>query len=176
MTAFIDHLEELFATKGEATYGERVTQRDHALQTAACARAEDAEDSLVIAALLHDVGHLVTAPDDAFGQWNHGESGADFLAAHFDPAVCEPVRLHVQAKRYLCQAEPGYHAKLSPASTHTLAKQGGPFTAEEARAFLARPHAQDAIRLRRWDESGKVDGLDILPFAAYRARLERLCR
>jgi len=172
----LDRLESLYRERGKETYGEGITQTEHAIQTAACAVAEGAEEALVAAALLHDVGHLVSEPDDAFGQFNHDESGADYLAPNFGPAVTEPIRLHVQAKRYLCHAEPGYREKLSAASTHTLANQGGPMSAAEAEAFRALPGAANAVRLRRWDESGKVEGLMIEPFAHYRPLLERLCK
>jgi predicted HD phosphohydrolase len=69
------------------------------------------------------------------------------------------VRLHVEAKRYLCAREPGYWESLSPLSRRTLEIQGGPFTDAQARAFEQLPHAQAAVSLRRWDDIGKQAGV-----------------
>jgi predicted HD phosphohydrolase len=105
---------------------------------------------LVAAALLHDVGHLRGETDA-----RHGTGGAHWLSQWFGPAVTEPVRLHVAAKRYLCAAEPGYSGLLSPESVRTLAVQGGPMTPEQAAAFEALPYARDAVAVRRWDDEAK---------------------
>ena len=171
MLPVIQEIEELFARYGGESYGEGVTQLEHALQTAALAEAEGADDSLVVAALLHDVGHFLQPTDDSFGYHKHDRSGGDWLAQRFGPAVSEPVRLHVAAKRYLCATEADYFAKLSPASVHSLGKQGGPMTAAEAAAFGALPHATSAVRLRRWDDGGKVDGLRVPDLVHFRQRI-----
>ena len=173
-TAVAEEIEAIFAAKGGATYGESITQEEHALQCAALARAEEAAPELVAAALLHDIGHLVEAPDDAFGQHRHDRFGADWLARRFRPEVTEPVRLHVAAKRWLCTVEPGYFDRLSPASVHSLRRQGGPFTEAEARAFEAEPFHAEAVRLRRWDEEGKREGVTVLPLTEYRDLLKEL--
>jgi phosphonate degradation associated HDIG domain protein len=167
-------IEALYARHGGESYGEGVTMLQHALQTAALAQAEGADDSLVVAALLHDVGHFLQPTDDSYGYHKHGRSGGEWLAKRFGPAVSEPVRLHVAAKRYLCATESDYFGKLSPASVHSLGKQGGPMSAAEAAAFAASPHAQAAVRLRRWDDGGKLDGLRVPDFADYRQRIARL--
>jgi phosphonate degradation associated HDIG domain protein len=152
-------LARLCARGGER-YGERVTQLDHALQCASLAAEAGAADSLVAAALLHDYGHLIddrghmAERDGLDGE--HEAVGAAALVAWFGPAVTEPVALHVAAKRYLCAAEPGYFEALSPASQLSLELQGGPFAPAEAAAFIARPFAPDAVRLRRWDDWGKA--------------------
>src|SRR5262245_49069685 len=146
----------------------------HMLQAAALAESEGADEALVIAALLHDVGHFLQPADDSFGFHKHDCSGGEWLAKHFPSAVSEPVRLHVQAKRYLCAVEPDYFAKLSPASVYTLSQQGGPMSAEEARAFAASPHHRAAIRLRRWDDSGKVTGVTVRNLVRYRPIIARL--
>jgi len=174
MSATIDEIEALFARHGSETYGEGVTQLEHALQTAALAEAEGADDALVVAALLHDVGHFLQPTDDSFGYHKHDRSGGAWLAQRFGPAVSEPVRLHVAAKRYLCASEPDYFAKLSPASVHSLGKQGGPMSAAEAKAFASEPHAKAATRLRRWDDGGKLDGLHVPDVEHYRERIARL--
>jgi gamma-butyrobetaine dioxygenase len=171
MNPVIQEIEELFARHGVESYGEGVTQLEHALQTAALAEAEGADDSLVAAALLHDVGHFLQPTDDSFGYHRHDRSGGTWLAQRFGPAVSEPVRLHVAAKRYLCATEADYFAKLSPASVHSLSKQGGPMSPEEAAAFTASPHAAAALRLRRWDDGGKVDGLGVPDLAHFRRRI-----
>ncbi|HXP75523.1 MAG TPA: HD domain-containing protein [Stellaceae bacterium] len=169
-----DEIAGLFATYGGETYGEGVTIAEHSLQTAALARVEGADETLCLAALLHDVGHFLEERDDRFGYHKHDRSGGDWLAARFPPAVSEPVRLHVAAKRYLCAAEPGYFAVLSEASRHSLAKQGGPMSAGDAAAFAGRPHAAEAVRLRRWDDRGKVAGLEVPQLETYRATVARL--
>ncbi|MEO1190371.1 MAG: HD domain-containing protein [Pseudomonadota bacterium] len=171
--ASIQALERLFEERGQATYGEAVTQIAHAEQTAACAVAEGAPETLVAAALLHDVGHLIADNPDRLGHWNHAESGATYLAAWFLPDVTEPIRLHVAAKRYLCAVEPEYLHQLSEASTQSLAQQGGPFTPDQAARFIDQPFAAEALRLRRWDEGGKVEGQVIQPVSFYRALLAR---
>jgi gamma-butyrobetaine dioxygenase len=167
-------IEALYAQHGGESYGEGVTMLQHALQTAALALAEGADDSLVVAALLHDVGHFLQPTDDSYGYHKHDRSGGDWLAKRFGPAVSEPVRLHVAAKRYLCATEPDYFGKLSAASVHSLGKQGGPMSPAEVAAFAALPHAAPATRLRRWDDGGKLEGLHVRDFPSYRERIARL--
>jgi gamma-butyrobetaine dioxygenase len=99
---------------------------------------------------------------------------AAWLARWFPPAVTEPVRLHVAAKRYLCAVEPGYFDRISPASTYTLSVQGGPMSATEVAAFDAEPYGLDAIALRRWDEAAKDPAATPAPFDSYRPRLYHL--
>lgn len=174
MSAVLKEIETLYAECGDEAYGEGVTMMQHALQTAALAEAEGAADALVVAALLHDIGHFLEQRDDMYGYHKHDRSGGDWLARHFGPEVSEPVRLHVAAKRYLCAVEPDYRARLSPASIHSLSKQGGPMAPAERAAFAARPFAEDAVRLRRWDDGGKVPDSAVLDFAHYRERIARL--
>lgn len=174
MSGVVEEIEALFARHGGESYGEGVTMLQHALQTAALAQAEGADDSLVVAALLHDVGHFLQPTDDSFGYHKHDRSGGDWLARRFGPAVSGPVRLHVAAKRYLCATEADYSGRLSAASVHSLGKQGGPMSAAEATTFAALPHAEAAVRLRRWDDGGKLDGLSVPDLTYYRDRLRRL--
>ena len=168
-----DALIALFARHGaDGYFGERVTQAEHALQSAALAEAEGAAPALVIAALLHDVGHLIhTGGEDIADRGidaRHEAIGATHLARLFGPAVVEPVRLHVPAKRYLCAIDKNYWRDLSPASKQSLELQGGIFSPDEAEAFAALPQAQDAVRLRRWDDQAKVVGFETKPVEAYR--------
>jgi phosphonate degradation associated HDIG domain protein len=151
-------VEALIALLGESAdfYGdEQVTQLTHALQAASLAERDGAPPSLVAAALLHDVGHLLAKPRDGADD-RHERIGSGLLERLFGAAVAEPVRLHVDAKRFLCATEPGYFATLSEASVRSLERQGGPFTADEADRFAQKPFAAAAIRLRRWDEQAKA--------------------
>jgi len=173
-----DDILNLFAAHGGAAYGEDVTSTDHSLQAAHFAQAADAPKPLVLAALLHDLGHLVAAVPSDLGDWHtdghHEEVGARWLAAHFGPSIVEPVRLHVAAKRYLCAVDPGYLSTLSEASIYTLTLQGGAMSATEVADFERAPFHADAIALRRWDDMGKVAGLTTQPLASYRELIEAL--
>jgi gamma-butyrobetaine dioxygenase len=166
----------LFAAHGSAAYGEDVTCAQHSLQTAYFARVAAVPTSLVLAALLHDIGHLIAAVPDDLAEWqadaHHEEVGARWLAAHFGPAIVQPVRLHVAAKRYLCAVDPGYFGTLSPASLYTLKLQGGPMSPSEAAQFEREPYHADAVALRHWDDGGKVAGLAIPPLESYRHAIE----
>ena len=160
----VDEIGELFERNGRSLYGgEDVTQLEHALQAAMLAEAEGSETSLIVAALLHDIGHLLhdlpeDAPADGIDDV-HERLAHNWLRGHFGPEVTEPVRLHVEAKRYLCAVELGYHSSLSAASQQSLEVQGGPFSAAEAREFEQRPFFEQGVRLRRWDDLAKVVGL-----------------
>ncbi|MES2536446.1 MAG: HD domain-containing protein [Pseudomonadota bacterium] len=136
--------------------GEAVTQLQHALQCATLAQAEGASVALVTAALLHDAGHLAINSDDV--SHPHAEMAAHLLGDLFHPHVTEPIRLHVDAKRYLCAVDPLYGAGLSRASRRSLEWQGGAFSPAEAEVFIASAFAGDAVRLRRWDDAAKVPG------------------
>ena len=171
-----EEIVALFATFGGETYGEGVTIAEHSLQAAALARAEGADEALCLAALLHDVGHFLEQRDDRFGYHKHDRSGGDWLAARFPADVSEPVRMHVAAKRYLCAMEPDYFGVLSEASRHSLAKQGGAMSPEEATDFALRSFAADAVRLRRWDDRGKVAGIEAPPLESYKRALARAAR
>ena len=151
----------LFARRGASSYfGEPVSMLEHALQAAHFAREEGAAPALVVAALLHDIGHLVADVPDDIDDWRvdarHEDVGRAWLARHFGPEVWGPVALHVAAKRYLCATDATYFAKLSPASVLTLSLQGGPMGAAEVAAFEQQPYAAQAVRLRTWDDRGKI--------------------
>jgi len=169
---FIDRLFELFADLGHRHYGEGVSQLEHALQTAHHAKLDGASPALITATLLHDVGHLLQRQGEDAAERGldarHERIGARYLARVFPPTVTEPVLLHVDAKRYLAAFEHGYLDLLSAASLQSLTLQGGPMSSAEAETFLNRPAAADAIRLRRYDEMGKVVGVEIDGFEAYR--------
>jgi phosphonate degradation associated HDIG domain protein len=178
-TSAVDFILELFARQGATEYmGEAVTMSQHMEQTAACAVADDAADELVIAALLHDIGHFIGEhPIDALEKGidnNHEDVGANYLQTHFPATISEPVRLHVAAKRYLCATDPGYLDRLSAASINSLNVQGGPMNAAEIGIFEANPHHHAAVKLRLYDDDGKIAGLSINPVTSYRETLESL--
>jgi gamma-butyrobetaine dioxygenase len=106
----------------------------------------------------------------------HDDTGADWLAQWFGPDVCEPVRLHVDAKRYLCAVDPAYRDQLSPASVYTMSVQGGPMSADEARAFESSRYARDAVAVRRWDDRAKDPAAPTRAFDEFRPLLGRLLR
>lgn len=168
-----DAVIDLFSRRGgDAYFGEAVTQLEHALQAAALARHDGAPDALILAALLHDLGHLQHSAGEDVAErgidTRHERIGARWLAPRFGVDVSEPVRLHVAAKRYLCGTDPTYAARLSPASVQSLELQGGPMSSAEARQFERQDHWEDAVRLRRWDEEAKVVGLVVPSLASYR--------
>ncbi len=156
----VDEIADLYAVRGADHYGEGVTQMEHALQCAALAQDDGASDSLIAAALLHDIGHLFEDERDVVGakfDGRHEIAGAWALKGLFGDAVRRPIALHVAAKRWLCFAEPGYVAALSPASQQSLVLQGGPFGAAQAAAFERLRGWRDAVTLRRYDDIGKRD-------------------
>lgn len=173
-------IEQIFACfdrNGANDYGsDRVTQLAHALQCAALAEAEGATSSLIAAALLHDIGHLIhdlgERPAARGIDDRHEVVGREWLGQWFDDAVTEPIRLHVPAKRYLTGTDSGYFATLSFGSVRSLELQGGPFTADEASEFISRPHAVEAVRLRRWDEGAKLPGEATPELAHFRRYIE----
>jgi phosphonate degradation associated HDIG domain protein len=178
---FFDRIARLFSDRGDSAYlGEEVSQSEHALQSAHLAELEGATDELVVAALLHDIGHLVNGHDDIAERGfdgHHEDFGARWLSAAFGPAVLEPIRLHVAAKRYLCAVDPPYCEALSDASRQSLDLQGGAFDASGVASFEANPHHREAVRLRRWDDAAKVPGLIVPGLEHYRGRIEAaVCR
>jgi predicted HD phosphohydrolase len=152
----LEALERLYAARAGAAYGEGVSQLEHALQCAVLAEAEGAPPSLIVASLLHDVGHLYEDEADALEiDHRHEITGTQALKGLFGEEVRAPIALHVAAKRWLCFAEPGYFDTLSPASKLTLELQGGVFDAANARAFERQPHWREAVAVRRYDDLGK---------------------
>ncbi|WP_459618288.1 phosphonate degradation HD-domain oxygenase [Bordetella sp. 2513F-2] len=166
----------LFEGYGSAYYGdEAVTQTQHALQCARLAEQAGEAPELVAAALLHDLGHLLQAESRNLDM-RHQDVAARSLAPLLGPAVTEPIRLHVAAKRYLCAADPSYHATLSPASQASLVLQGGPYDEAGRREFAAHAHAEAALRLRRYDDVAKDADAVTPPLAHYMALVEGLAR
>jgi phosphonate degradation associated HDIG domain protein len=178
---FSDQLLSIYSGRGATTYfGEAVSTMEHSLQAAYLAQECAAPDTLVIAALLHDIGHLMEPATDDIADWKldarHEVSGSRWLATRFGPEVSEPVRLHVPAKRYLCARDAGYLGRLSGASIYTLRLQGGPMSDAEIIVFETEPYFREALLLRQWDDQGKVAGLPTPPFSHYGEIVDRLCR
>jgi phosphonate degradation associated HDIG domain protein len=172
MSLKLADIEKLFRDHGHIAYsGEGVTQLEHALQSAQRAEEDGATDALVTAALLHDLGHLLNRQGDtptARGiDDQHQYFAIPFIRALFPPAVVEAIRLHVDAKRALCALDSDYYEALSEDSKRSLTLQGGIFSPEETDAFLARPFAEDAMRVRRWDDAAKVAGQQTAPLAHF---------
>jgi [1-hydroxy-2-(trimethylamino)ethyl]phosphonate dioxygenase len=179
--AVADDVFGIFAQRGaHAYFGESVSVTEHVLQAAWFAQQEGAPGSLVVAALLHDIGHLLDDTPDDLGEWTadaqHEQIGAAWLARRFGLEVSDPVRLHVAAKRYLCATETDYYRNLSPASVHTLQLQGGPMPAAQLSAFEREPYFREALRVRRWDDRAKVPDLKIPALQTYRMLIESYAR
>jgi [1-hydroxy-2-(trimethylamino)ethyl]phosphonate dioxygenase len=166
------------ARGAQGYYGEPVSMTEHGLQAAHFAQASGAAPPLVLAALLHDIGHLLETVPELIEDWrvdaHHEQLGARWLAHAFGDEICEPVRLHVPAKRYLCATDAGYFAQLSAASVHTLKLQGGPMAAHEVAQFERERYWREAVQVRQWDDQGKVAGLVTAPLEAYAPLIDRL--
>jgi [1-hydroxy-2-(trimethylamino)ethyl]phosphonate dioxygenase len=181
-TQTLSSVDEVFALLesggAEAYFGEPVTVLEHCLQAAWLVQREGAENTLIAAALLHDLGHLLHSEGEDVAarglDTQHEELGVAALGEHFSPSVLDPIRMHVSAKRYLCFAEPDYLAALSPSSVESLALQGGPMSAEESEIFLALPHAREAVALRRADDAAKISALKVPKLDTYRGLIMSL--
>jgi phosphonate degradation associated HDIG domain protein len=176
--AFCDNLFAFFTAAGQSRYDETVTQLEHGLQAAALAEAAGYDETAQIAALLHDIGHLLLDEHDVQNTFltrdlRHEIMGARFLTRWLGPDVGAPVALHVKAKRYLVATDPGYAQGLSAASTRSLGLQGGSMTTAETEDFLRLPHAQAAIALRRWDDAAKQQDASVPRLDHWRAAVTR---
>jgi len=176
----IEEIRAAFAKRGHEGYGEGVSQLEHALQCAVFAQRDGASEPLIVATLLHDIGHMLhDLPEDIADQGidtQHESLGSAWLSQHFEPAVSEPVRLHVAAKRYLSASEAGYFDLLSEASKLSLKLQGGPMSAAEQGRFAAERFHKEAVDLRRWDDEGKIVGMPTLGFEHFVPMIGRCLR
>ena len=181
MALELQDIRALFEAYGSLPYGlEDVTQMEHALQSAYLGESEGASRELVVAAFLHDLGHMIAAgkrgggPPPGMADDLHQYAALPFLRPVFPGAVVEPIGMHVEAKRCLCKVDPAYHGKLSPQSVRSLEQQGGVHTEEQAAEFQNHPFSGDAMRLRRWDDAAKVPGVQTPPFEHYFAMVTKL--
>lgn len=169
MVDVVQEIVDAFEQRGREKYGaEAVTQLQHALQSAQLALNANESDSLIVAALLHDLGHLLSndhLPDGCEDNLDdaHESIGHAYLHDHFGPAIADPVRLHVVAKRYLCTVKPAYEQKLSPTSLKSYHDQGGRMSDEEKQAFEEEPHFRAALKLRHWDDTAKDPNAETKP-------------
>ena len=176
----IDQIKQIFDRRGNEIYaGEDVTQMQHATQCARLAKQDNAPDHLIVAALLHDVGHIAGESDlPSSCQENlddaHEDAGYEYLRKAFGENVLAPVRLHVAAKRYLCTVDEEYRSKLSPVSLKSLADQGGIMNDEELQTFRAHPYFEEAVRLRHWDDQAKDPNLPDETIEEYLPFLQRV--
>ena len=156
----VEFLGGIFERCGDEEYlGEPVTMGQHMLQGATLAENAGLSEEIIVAALLHDIGHFTsefgtfTMADTA--DRHHEDAGAEVLAGFFPTIVTDCVRYHVAAKRYLCATKPEYFNRLSEASIHSLNLQGGPMSADEVAEFEQNPNLSDIIKVRYLDEAGK---------------------
>lgn len=169
-----------FDKRGGDSYGEGVSQLEHALQCGLCAERDGVTPAMVVATLLHDIGHMLhDLPDDIADQGidtQHESLGSAWLSQHFGPEVSEPVRLHVSAKRYLATREPGYFELLSEASVLSLKLQGGLMTDTEVAAFEREAFHREGVQLRRWDDEGKIPGMAVPDLGHFEFYIESCSR
>ena len=177
----VDRIEDIFLRRGAESYlGEQVTMAQHMLQAAQCAEEAGADNSQIVAALLHDIGHYKNEiPESSLAKGInnfHEEAGANFLEEYFPASVVEPIRQHVSAKRYLCAVQPDYFERLSSASIHSLNLQGGPMSQCEVREFEKNEYLEQCINLRYWDDQGKDPEKSCPSFSYYRALIDSLVK
>ena len=155
----VEEILAAFAASGHLDYGEHISMQEHMLQAAFLAESQGERDAVVVATLLHDYGHLVcNMPNNTFEEGIdnfHEEAGANALQNWFGEDIVGAVRLHVDAKRYLCAATPAYLEKLSQASITTLEVQGGPMNEEEMEVFRQQAGHRLALKVRVYDDLGK---------------------
>ncbi|NKB76613.1 MAG: HD domain-containing protein [Gammaproteobacteria bacterium] len=161
----VPYLADIFHRRGAESYlGEAVTMSQHMLQAAQNAEQAGENQSVITAALLHDIGHYTGEfPEDYIEQGidnRHQITGAAVLEKFFHADVVEPVRWHVEAKRYLCAVDEGYFRRLSEASVETLKLQGGPFNSEQITEFERNPYMDSIIRVRKYDDAAKDQDKD----------------
>lgn len=172
-------LADIFTRCGDAEYlGEPVTMAQHMLQGATIAEAQGLSEEIIVAALLHDIGHFTSEfgtfrMDDTEDRF-HEDAGAEVLAAFFPPVVTDCVRYHVAAKRYLCATRPSYFDRLSEASIHSLNLQGGPMSADEVAAFETNPNLSKIIQVRYLDEAGKDPDMITPDFQHFAPMVQRV--
>ena len=172
-------LGDIFERRGGEEYlGEPVTMAQHMLQGACLAEQQGEDETIIVAALLHDIGHFTSefgtfSMDDTSDKY-HEEAGARVLERFFPAIVTDCVRLHVAAKRYICATDPDYLAQLSEASIHSLKLQGGPMDAAEIAAFERHPNLREIVRVRHLDDAGKVAGMATPGFAHYAPMVQRV--
>jgi len=166
-----EKIRDLFSERGHLAYGEGVSELQHALQAGFLAQKDNAPDNQILAALLHDIGHLLHGlPEDVAEQGidgHHEQIGEKWLKKWFGPEISQPVGLHVTAKRYQCTVHTDYLEQLSPASAKSFILQGGKMSGDEIRAFEKDPYFTEALQLRTWDDHAKDPEMETPPLEHY---------
>ena len=172
-------LEDIFTRRGGEEYlGEPVTMAEHMLQGATLAEQNGEDELIIVAALLHDIGHFTSefgsfSMDDTKDKY-HEDAGARVLENFFPPLVVDCVRHHVAAKRYLCAVRPEYFDELSEASVHSLMLQGGPMNTTETKAFESNPNLNKIIAVRLLDDAGKSAQMKTPDFSYFAPMVQRV--
>ncbi len=175
----VGFLEDIFERRGGEEYlGEPVTMAEHMLQGAVMAEKAGHRETIIVAALLHDIGHFVSefgtfSMDDTEDRF-HEDAGAEVLKDFFPSLVTDCVRYHVAAKRYLCATKPEYFNRLSEASVHSLNLQGGPMSEVEVSEFEKNPNLKEIVTVRYLDDAGKIADMETPSFAYYAPVVQRI--
>lgn len=169
MQATIKYLQKLFTQKGAESYGEGLSQEAHMAQSAQLALNDKCSEDVIVAAGLHDIGHLLEGDNfksmAGYGIHQHDKLASELLSdLGFNDDICQMVELHVECKRYFCAIDPAYHSTLSPASQETLTFQGGAMNEEEVQDFQAFANCQEILKVRQIDDMAKdPDGIKQMP-------------
>ena len=170
----VETIFSLYAARGADEYvGEPVSLLEHMGQAAQLAEAGGHDEEVILAAFLHDIGHLlpqqIGEAMNGYGHLSHEKTGASYLRQNgFSEKIAQLVLMHVQAKRYLCFRYPEYFQKLSKASQQTLVFQGGVMREEEAKAYQQSPFFNLSLKMREWDEAAKETELPLPDVEKYR--------
>lgn len=160
----IDFIRTQYTENGHVAYGEHISMTNHMLQSAFYAEQAGSSKEVVVAAFLHDIGHLLHGlPEDISDHGIdgfHEDIGERCLKGYLPTLVTDCIRLHVQAKRYMCTLKPAYYEKLTGASRESLAIQGGLMSDQEVAAFESEPYYKEAMRVRVYDDMGKQAELE----------------
>ena len=166
MNKNIDELIKLYNTVGNENYfGEVVSKREHMIQAAVSAEEHIESEQLILACLLHDIGHLLEKDDmNGLGVKNHGTVGKQYLEKMgMNKRVCKLVESHIAAKRYLVSIDETYYEKLSEASKKTLEYQGGKMNEDEINNFEKDLDMIEILGVRYHDDNGKKIKIKNLP-------------
>ena len=178
-TNIVKFLGSIFDRRGGEEYlGEPVTMGQHMLQGATIAEQNDQPEEIIVAALLHDIGHFTSefgtySPDDTEDR-HHEEAGGEVLERFFPSVITDSVRYHVAAKRYLCATRPEYFRRLSKASVHTLSLQGGPMSVDEVADFERNPNLKAIVAVRYLDDAGKRPDMETPDFWHFAPMVQRM--